>query len=230
MKQIQADGFRVDIIRSKRRKTMAITVRHGKASLRMPARLDLSYGEQFVHAKSAWIKQKLQQQPAPLPRHFRDGESLLFQGEPHSLKLSHGLPRNSIKLGAGLLEVGTRQQSPSSTHIARLLKDWYKQQANTLLPRRTRELANQIGLQPRDIEIKTYRARWGSCALSGDIQLNWKLLMAPVAVIDYVIIHELCHLQHHNHSSAFWDLVETFEPNHRAHRAWLRQHGHQLDL
>jgi hypothetical protein len=98
------------------------------------------------------------------------------------------------------------------------------------LQRRTVELANKTGLKPKSVEVKTYKARWGSCRITGEIQLNWKLIMAPVEVIDYVIIHELCHLKHHNHSVRFWGLVEQFESAYRIHRLWLREYGKVLEI
>ncbi|WP_292747217.1 M48 family metallopeptidase, partial [Methylophaga sp. UBA3191] len=100
--------------------------------------------------------------------------------------------------------------------------------AESLLPERVKQLAEQTSLRPNLVQIKSYKARWGSCTMRGDIQLNWQLVQATQSINDYVIIHELCHLRQHNHSKAFWDLVEQFDPNFREHRRWLKQHGHQL--
>src|SRR5690554_2895543 len=89
MTQIQADGFSVEVFRSQRRKTMALQVREGKVCLRMPARLALRHGEQFVHEQRDWLQAKLQQHPAPLQRHYRDGEPLLYMGRTLALRLWH---------------------------------------------------------------------------------------------------------------------------------------------
>jgi hypothetical protein len=107
---------------------------------------------------------------------------------------------------------------------------WYRAQADTYLTERVHILSQQTDLPPASVQVRQYKARWGSCKITGDIQLNWKLIMAPPAVIDYVIIHELCHLQQHNHSPAFWALVDSFDPAHQRHRQWLKDHHSSLSL
>jgi hypothetical protein len=118
----------------------------------------------------------------------------------------------------------------SANGIKKQLTFWYQQQATDYITNRTHELIKTTHLQPKSITVKTYKARWGSCTIKGDIQFNWKLMMTPPAVIDYVIIHELCHLEQHNHSAKFWQLVEQFEPNYKTHRSWLKKNGQELNL
>ncbi|WP_062306008.1 M48 family metallopeptidase [Alicyclobacillus sendaiensis] len=88
--------------------------------------------------------------------------------------------------------------------------------------------AEQMALRPTRMAIKAQRSRWGSCTSKGHIYLNWKLIQAPEAVVDYVIVHELAHLVHLNHGPEFWGLVARFQPDWKAQRAWLRLHGHEL--
>lgn len=230
MNKIQGDGFEVEVIRSRRRKTMALAVRDGAVKVRMPARLAISHAEHFIARKSAWIKQKLAQHPPIEPRLYQDGETLSFQGIPLRLQLSTGQDRNRVRRIDDTINIATRQKAPSQTSLQKLIRDWYRQQAEEYLHHRVRELAAATGLRPTALEIKTYKARWGSCTFQGKVQLNWKLIMAPPAIIDYVIIHELCHLQQHNHSPAFWHLVARFDPDFTTHRAWLKQNGSQLEL
>nr|WP_305906692.1 M48 family metallopeptidase [Methylomarinum sp. Ch1-1]MDP4519390.1 M48 family metallopeptidase [Methylomarinum sp. Ch1-1] len=85
-------------------------------------------------------------------------------------------------------------------------------------------------LYPRSIRIKTQKSRWGSCGIHDDINMNWLLIIAPPAVMEYVVVHELCHIRHRNHSQDFWQLVEDHLPDYRRHRNWLKQHGHSLML
>ena len=101
---------------------------------------------------------------------------------------------------------------------------------NVYINKRIQQLAEKTGLKPRSIIIKTYQARWGSCKITGDIQFNWKLVLAPPAIIDYVIVHELCHLTHHNHSAAFWQLVNHHYSDFKQARRWLKENGYQLEL
>ncbi|AEJ43591.1 M48 family metallopeptidase [Alicyclobacillus acidocaldarius] len=96
------------------------------------------------------------------------------------------------------------------------------------LPRRAMMWAENMALRPSRIGVKAQRSRWGSCTSKGHIYLNWRLIQAPEAVVDYVVIHELAHLAHMNHGPEFWKLVERFMPNWQAQRTWLRLHGSEL--
>jgi len=95
---------------------------------------------------------------------------------------------------------------------------------------RAEELAHKHGFKFARVRIKNQKTRWGSCSAKRNINLNMRLMMAPDGAIDYVIIHELCHLRELNHSAAFWALVESYCPEFRHWRAWFRQHGPSLIL
>lgn len=112
----------------------------------------------------------------------------------------------------------------------RRLKQWYRQQAEQQLLQQVELWSERLKLYPNECKVRRYRRRWGSCHENGRISLNWCLILAPQTVIDYVIIHELCHLQYFNHSSDFWMLVQRYCPNWRRHRRWLADHGHCLDF
>lgn len=230
MTHIHGDGFKVTIIRSKRRKTLALAVANGEVSVRMPAKMATHHAERFIKQKTVWIQQKLAAHPATEKRLFTDGEAFLFMGQQVFLSIHADSAENQVTLTSQTLLIELKNKAPSQTIILKQLTNWYKQQATQHLLARCQALADITGLLPKDITVKTYKARWGSCTRAGDIQLNWKLIMAPEAVIDYVIIHELCHLKQHNHSPAFWYLVENFCPHHKVHRAWLKNNGHQLNL
>ncbi len=209
---------------------MALAVGNGTVKVRMPARLALHHAERFVEQKQHWIKAKLAQNPPIEDRLYRDGETLPSLGDLLTLDISPGQGKNRIYRDGDTLFITTRQKTPSQAALQKLVTDWYKQQAADYLIRRCNALAESSGLRPASVEVKTYKARWGSCTISGKVQLNWKLVMAPTAIIDYVIIHELCHLEQHNHSPAFWQLVGQFDPNFTQHRAWLKANGQQLQL
>lgn len=230
MKKIQGDGFEVEVIRSQRRKTMALSVRNGTVSVRMPARLAQHHAELFVDQKKHWIKQKLAQHPPVPRRELLSGDNLPFMGHDLSLLVESGHKRNRIERHGDTLIIQTRDRAPTQETRRQHIQRWYRQQATELLPARCQALARWADLQPAAIQVKSYKARWGSCTIKGDIQLNWKLIMAPSSIIDYVIIHELCHLKQHNHSPAFWQLVAQFDPNFTTHRAWLKNNGAGLAL
>ncbi|MCX4187322.1 M48 family metallopeptidase [Methylophaga sp. OBS4] len=230
MTQIHTDDFVVEIIRSKRRKTLALAVRDATVTIRMPDKLPLHHAEDFIALKTNWIKQKLARHPPVSRRKFETGESFPFLGQSLTLQISTAQLQNQVIADSHALIIETKLAAPSQKQLLNLLTLWYQQQAESYLSIRCRQLAGQTGLQPGLIQVKNYKARWGSCRLNGDIQLNWKLIMAPAEIIDYVIIHELCHLKQHNHSPAFWQLVELFDPDFKAHRLWLKDNGQQLKL
>ena len=106
--------------------------------------------------------------------------------------------------------------------------NWYKQQGLKLFEKKTKKYQELIGVKPSSISTRTYSKRWGSCSSKGDITFNWRIIMAPHSVIDYVVIHELCHLVHHNHSPKYWRTVKSFYPNYKEKVNWLRDHSKTL--
>lgn len=115
-----------------------------------------------------------------------------------------------------------------STHAKTLVTHWLMKKANEYLPKRIFELSNKTGLKFKKVLVKDTKSRWGSCSSKGTISLNWRLVMAPTQVIDYVIIHELAHTLQMNHSKEFWKIVERYKPDWKTHRSWLRKNGNKL--
>lgn len=114
--------------------------------------------------------------------------------------------------------------------VRELLCGWYREMAGTLLGDRLAHLSLRVGRQPRKLRIGAQRSRWGSCSAGGTVSLNWRLLLLPSEVVDYVLVHELCHLVHLDHSRAFWALVEAHCPDYRSQRTRLREAQEHLAL
>jgi len=112
--------------------------------------------------------------------------------------------------------------------VKKQLESYFKQQAELLINERLSLISKQITLTPTKINIRQYSARWGSCNNRGEVSFNYLLMMTPLAVIDYVIVHELCHLEYLNHSRDFWQLVEQHSPNYQLAKKWLSDHQPQL--
>lgn len=112
--------------------------------------------------------------------------------------------------------------------VKKQLENYFKQQAEQLIIERLELISKQTALVPSKINIRQYRARWGSCNNRGEVSFNYLLMMTPCYVIDYVIVHELCHLEHLNHSKEFWQLVEKHSPNYQIAKNWLNTHQAQL--
>jgi len=115
-------------------------------------------------------------------------------------------------------------------HIVRELTAWYQEQALRHLREKTARHAERLGVHPSSVGIKSYRSRWGSCHRDGRVYFNWRIIMAPHSVVDYVVVHELCHLVHHNHSPAYWKLVTHTCPDYRDAKTWLKVNGQTLDV
>ena len=107
---------------------------------------------------------------------------------------------------------------------------WYKAQARSLLSGRVDFFAGRHAIRVGKVRISSARTRWGSCSARGTLSFTWRLVMAPPEVIDYVVVHEMCHLKEMNHSGAFWARVEAILPDYKARRKWLKDHGAGLRL
>jgi len=109
-------------------------------------------------------------------------------------------------------------------------RDFYGEKGSDRLARRTAYFADKVGVQVKRVEVKELGFRWGSCSTDGSIRFHWKAMMAPPKIIDYIVVHELCHLRHRGHDAAFWNEVDKVMPDFAERKAWLRRNGASLDL
>jgi predicted metal-dependent hydrolase len=108
------------------------------------------------------------------------------------------------------------------------LDAWYREQARAELKRVADHEAARLGVTYTRLSIRDQLTRWGSCSKTGALSFNWRLVLAPSAILTYVVVHELCHRIHHDHSAAFWSAVAAARPTFREERTWLAEHGHEL--
>jgi len=219
------------VIRRPRRKTASIVIRPDNrievlAPSRMPARLI----DEFIQQKSVWIHKKLHfnrtVRAEYVAKTFQAGEQFYLLGKPYTLSLQQG--KRAIQLNGHELLVS--HPAPQPATIGRQISRWYCQQAEAHFKDRSLFFATIIGIQPQLVGVKAYKSRWGSCHHDGRIYFNWRLIMAPEHVIDYVMVHELCHLIHANHSKDFWALVQSVFPAYRDAKNWLKINGLTLSL
>jgi zinc metalloprotease len=208
------------------RKTLGIKV-YPDTSVKVfaPIDTDLPIIEQLLKAKRKWIeKQQRSFQtylPATPPRQYIGGESFLYLGKQYMLKIEPSTAEE-VKLYQGRLVVKTL--NPDATHIKKLLQQWYIARATILFNKLFEEqfyLFKRFGLEKPILQIKKMEKRWGSCTPQQKIILTPELIKAPVVCINYVILHELCHLVHHNHSKAFYRLLENFMPDWQKYKQLL---------
>lgn len=213
---------------ARRRKTLALKLdREGRVVAMTPVETPLSELERFVRAREQWIIQHLaqfgQQEAA---RQEARGNYIWLMGERLDVECCVA-GKNAAEAGSKKIVIYSRQ-ALDTPGLERRLNKWLRQRAGDFLPERAAGLAETTGLQAGGIQVRHYSARWGSCRHDGSIQLNWKLIQTPPEVIDYVIIHELSHLAHFNHSPAFWRLVGQHCPKYKIHRRWLKENGRLL--
>jgi predicted metal-dependent hydrolase len=135
-----------------------------------------------------------------------------------------------VKLKHGYLQVTvTPDQKSDQQLIRQRLRDWYLHRAIDKLEQKSIKYSEQMGVQPTQIKVKEYKSRWGSCNTRGEISYNWKIIMTPHRIVDYVVIHELCHLIHHNHSPEYWHQVRSIVPDYQEKRDWLKTNAGLLD-
>lgn len=230
---INGNGFVAEIIRSSKRKTSAIKIQKGKVFVMVPERLSITIIESLITEKSRWIKEKLAIQKeiiAIKPKEFVSGEAFFCLGRSHPLKIESGL-YPAIQLHQDELVISVRDKTADNAQaIKQLLIKWFKQKAEVSLKDKTEHYSKIIGVNPSSVTIKSFKARWGSCSVTAGIQYNWKIIIAPDRIVDYVVIHELCHILHHNHSPAFWKTVERYCHDYRDCSAWLKINGARLDI
>lgn len=229
------DGFpfQVEVVRTDRKKSASIRLLGDLVKVSVPMTLSDSRIRNLVTKRTPWIKNKLQEQsdrPTILPREYVSGETVTYLGKNYRLKVLIG-EQPSIKLKRGYVEatVIKTDVDPKNT-IRSLLEHWYRSLAEKRLGEKTVRLASVIGVNPASVTVKNYKSRWGSCSTKGDISYNWRIILAPHSIVDYVVVHELCHMLEHNHSSKYWKHVERHVPNWRECREWLKHNELAKDL
>ncbi len=214
------------IIRT-RRKTYALIIRpDGALVVRAPLRATDRQIAEILSQKQGWIEKKRAElrQRQPQPRLYQLGERFLFLGQSYPLEIVDR-QREALTLNGSF-----RLRRDRRENAAAVFEAWYRAQARQGIPRRVELLAKQYGFEYRSIRITGARTRWGSCGSKGTLNFSWRLMMAPPAVVEYVIVHELCHLRQHNHSKAFWKLVEGILPDYKQRQKWLKTNGRALVL
>lgn len=190
----------------------------GRIVVTLPMRGTLKFGLAFANEHLDWLRERqveaLKAQNGKIVTRF--GQSILFRGEWHELKLEKDCGRPVLSFASERVFI-----ADESMDLRRPLSVYLTGIAKREFPERTRELACRHGLSINRVTVRGQKTRWGSCSSSGSISLNWRLVQAPRSVRDYVILHELMHLIEMNHSQRFWDLVAKACPDYRQCKDWL---------
>ena len=229
---IQGRGFVAEVIRTARIKSARLQVDEGAVSIIVPDALADVRIEKLLKDKTRWIKEKLYlyQQTMPVSsREFVSGEAFPYLGRNYRLKIESGAFQ-PVKLKQGRLVVTLPKEVATPQLVRNALVRWYRLQAQQRFAEKVLRYAKVVGVSPTAVDIKTFKSRWGSCNIKGEVQFHWKVILAPHRIVDYVVVHELCHLKHHDHSPVFWKSVERVIPDYLECKEWLKMVGARFDV
>ena len=214
----------IDRLVRSNRKTVAIVVeRDGSLTVRAPVRMAETRIRAFVESHGDWIaKNQIKIKAAP-PFHvkqYTEGETFLFLGKPHPLAIvPHRRP--VLELDGSVFKLAKSALPKADQAFVR----WYKAQARRLLSERVPGFAKKYGFHYQKIRISSARTRWGSCSSRGTLSFTYRLVLAPLEVVDYVVLHELVHTQIRNHSKKFWNKLGELMPDYKQRLTWLKKNG-----
>ena len=223
-------GTAYTIKRSPKRKKLTITVERDRSVVvHAPESTPEETIRKVVESKHQWIyektkhAQKYDEKPHPPGKELVNGESALYLGREYQIEI----------ISADSTEIRFEQRFliPASLVDERrgVLRNWYINQAKERILPKVKSLAVTLGVEFANAKIVDNRFRWGSCTPKDNVNLNWRLIKAPMFVIDYVIVHELAHLIEANHTPRFWNVVRTHAPTMEKARSWLKDHGQILE-
>ncbi|MBJ7328792.1 MAG: M48 family metallopeptidase [Solirubrobacteraceae bacterium] len=208
--------------RSDRARRVRVSVRDdGMVEVVLPRRAPERLADEAIVELAPWIARRraeVEQTQALLAE--RDG-TLPFLDEVLTLRPEPG--RTRVHRRGDLLLVPDHDAEPA-------IERWYRRAARAEIEPRVAEATAAIGVESTKLTIRNQRSRWGSCSATGALSFNWRLLLAPSEILDYVVWHEACHLVHMDHSPSFWGLLAAHRPDYRQPKRWLRRHGATLVL
>jgi predicted metal-dependent hydrolase len=237
-RKVRAAGLEIQyrIARSaKRVRSIAVQVKpDGTVIARAPAGISTGRIDHLIAQKATWISAKQISSAVQLQREFRSGESIAIFGRHLRLRITETTLLRSVRIEqtGRWLRIEIPKLTPARRRLAirRAIIRWYRERAAEKLPTRISRFARQLGITAPRLLIRDQLRRWASCSPDGTLRFNWRLAMAPLSLVDYVVAHELCHLRHPNHSSAFWAALRSLLPDYAARRAELQSQGKDFAL
>lgn len=240
---LEISGVRILVARNPRQKVLRIAIKPGELP-KLSGKISTTRQEfeTFVQTHWDWLLksiEKMQKIEDSRPRkEMKESEVFLFLGiekkfvvrvtplkkaffSSDEAHLHLNLPEAAFKF---------KDDVEKWSHYKKELQKYYQREAIKHIRSRVDALSHKTGLIPNKVAFRAQNTRWGSCSSKGHLSLNWKIIVAPASVIDYVLIHELCHLKHLNHSESFWNLVSKWDPDYQQSETWLKNKGHQAEF
>jgi len=226
-----------DFCQSMKAKKVIISIKGQKIRVAVPKGLSIEHARVFIEENKEWVlknflKQASASANANPGNNYVSGEKLLYRGRNYPLIIEETSrsPLHTMFIGSRIITyvpIGLSQEKQSALAKSSIEK-WYRGQAEKLLPEQVDFYSKLLDIPYIKLKIKNQKSRWGSCSNKGNINLNWRIIMAPNQVAAYVIIHELIHLKHMNHSKEFWECVEQCLPDYSKCKKWLKENGNAL--
>lgn len=209
-----------------RRLTLRVSRTRRAIIVTLPVQCDLDEAGSFLHRNMAWVRERLDSLPAPVP--FHDGAFMPLRGDTHRIAFAgrtrgRGVVQRTVVEPYAVLNV-----SGDAAHAPRRLSDWLISEARKDLGDRVAWHSQQLGVKSSRITVRDQTSRWGSCSTTGALSFSWRLILAPRHILDYVAAHEVAHLAEMNHGPKFWSLVRRTMPDMEEARRWLQIYGMDL--
>jgi len=219
---------------SDRKTTDIVIERDGVIVVRPPKDYSPEKVDAVVESKRMWIYRNLAEwrdlNATAVVREWVNGESFLYLGRSYRLSLISD-QESDLKLKEGRFCLNRKLVDKAGSAAAKqAFENYYTDKGLERIKKRVEYYAPKVGVNPTSIKVKEMGYRWASCSKANGIFFHWKCMMAPPKIIDYVVVHELCHIHQKNHTDAFWNEVDKVMPDYRERKAWLKQNGANLDL
>ena len=192
-----------------------------EVSVTLPKGVNLRQAWRFVDQHHAWIETQVAKQDEIVL--LTNGSIIPVEGIEYKISHDDAAERSCKLTEESLLIVGGPEE-----HLSRRVGDFLKKRARERLKEKVDFYTDKLGVKHRRISVRDTKSRWGSCAADGSLNFSWRLILAPSFVLDYVVAHEVAHIREHNHSKAFWALVEQLDPDWKRARDWLHENGSKL--
>jgi len=229
-------GFDYKVIKTERRKTASISVKDSIVLITVPLTLSKDKVHEIVRKKKKWIQDKLnyyaQTQNLSKTKEYVSGEGFAYLGRNYRLKVLNG-KLNEVEFKNGKLVVHIPKEyskRKKENTVKKFLEEWYQERALVKLQEKTQRLARKVGVEPKSVTIKSYKGRWGSCNAKKELFFNWNIIIAPNRIVDYVVVHELVHIIHHDHGKAYWKRLKSVYPDYEDCKEWLKVNGRDLKV
>lgn len=221
------------LVRSNRKTTSIYIERDGGVTVRVPEIFTQEDVEKIIERKRYWIYKSLAEwrelNATRVHRQFVSGEGFLYLGRSYRLKLVKD-QKPPLILKNGYFMMRSDQTGSPAGDPDEMFKDFYRDRGKIKIPERVSYYESKMGVYPQDVRIMELKNRWASCTAKGRINFHWKCMMAPMTILDYIVVHEMTHLIHPNHTEAFWNEVDKVLPDYRERKEWLRVNGAGMGL